>query len=114
MVVLVHAIHNGLTVLESTHNFYHGEKVAIGTLAGLFLTDQPIELIDEIFNFCKSIGLPYKLADIGLENVSDAELMQAAEASCADGESIHNEALNVTPQKVFAALKMVDAYADNR
>ncbi len=27
-----HAIHNGLTVLEPTHHYFHGEKVAIGTL----------------------------------------------------------------------------------
>lgn len=27
-----HAIHNGLTALEQTHNYYHGEKVAYGTL----------------------------------------------------------------------------------
>lgn len=28
-----HAIHNGFTVLEQTHKYYHGEKVAFGTLA---------------------------------------------------------------------------------
>ena len=107
-----HAIHNGLTVLEPTHNFYHGEKVAIGTLAGLFLTDQPMDLIATVFDFCKKVGLPYRLADIGLADVSDDDLMKAAEASCVEGETIHNEALTVTAEKVFAALKMVDAYAE--
>jgi glycerol dehydrogenase len=29
-----HAIHNGLTVLEQTHSYYPGEKVAMGTLIG--------------------------------------------------------------------------------
>ena len=106
-----HAIHNGLTVLDATHKYFHGEKVAIGTLAGLFLTDQPIELIEEVYSFCESIGLPTSLADIGLVEVSDADLMKAATAACAPGETIHNEALPVTAEKVFAALKMVDAYS---
>ena len=38
-----HSIHNGLTALEETHAFYHGEKVAFGVLAGLQLADAPPE-----------------------------------------------------------------------
>ena len=30
-----HAIHNGLTIVPETHHFWHGEKVAIGTLAAV-------------------------------------------------------------------------------
>jgi glycerol dehydrogenase len=109
-----HAIHNGLTVLDATHHYFHGEKVAIGTLAGLFLTDQPMDLIEEVYAFCEAINLPTSLADIGLAEVSDTELMKAAEAACAEGETIHNEALDVTADKVFNALKMVDAFAATR
>lgn len=36
-----HAIHNGLTQLHQTHGYWHGEKVAIGVLSSLFLTDKP-------------------------------------------------------------------------
>ena len=53
-----HSIHNGLTRLPGTHDYYHGEKVAIGVLAGLFLADRSGELIDEVYDFCESIGLP--------------------------------------------------------
>lgn len=98
-------------MLDATHKYFHGEKVAIGTLAGLFLTDSPIELIEEVYIFCQSIGLPTTLADIGLVEVSDADLMKAATAACTPGETIHNEALPVTAEKVFSALKMVDAYS---
>ena len=91
-----HAIHNGLTALEATHQYQHGEKVAIGVLAGMILTDRPPEEIDEIFDFCEAIGLPTTLADIGLENVSDTDLMKVAELTCADGETIHNEPMKVT------------------
>ena len=109
-----HAIHNGLTVLDQTHKFFHGEKVAIGTLASLFLTDKPKNTINEVFSFCESVGLPTTLSEIGLADVSDAELMKAAEAACAEGETIHNEPIPVSSEKVFSALKASDAYGKHR
>ena len=56
-----HSIHNGLTRLDATHAFLHGEKVAIGVLAELFLTDQPSQVISEVYDFCESVGLPTTL-----------------------------------------------------
>lgn len=104
-----HAIHNGLTVLEPTHHYFHGEKVAIGTLASLFLTAKSPDLIDEVFTFCETVGLPTTLDGIGLAEVSDEDLMRAAEQACAPGETIYNELGEITPQAVFMALKAADA-----
>lgn len=109
-----HAIHNGLTVLEQTHHYYHGEKVAFGTLTSLFLTDKPIKTIDEVYSFCESIGLPTTLADIGLTEISDEKLMKVAQASCLEGETIHNEPTPVTPDLVFCSLKAADAEGKRR
>lgn len=109
-----HAIHNGLTRLPATHDFWHGEKVAIGVLASLFLTDKPSSRIDEVYQFCEDVGLPTTLAEIGLEDVSDADLMTVAEAACADGETVHNEPMSVTPDAVFAALRAADAEGRRR
>ena len=109
-----HAIHNGLTVLEETHQYYHGEKVAFGTMTSLFLTDKPRETINEVYSFCESIGLPSTLADIGLAEASDEELLRVATASCSEGETIHNEPIPVTPDMVFSALKTADAEGRRR
>jgi glycerol dehydrogenase len=109
-----HAIHNGLTVLEKTHQYYHGEKVAFGTVTSLFLTDKPTETINEVYRFCESIGLPSTLADIGLAEASDEELLKVATASCSEGETIHNEPIPVTPDMVFSALKTADAEGRRR
>ena len=109
-----HAIHNGLTALEQTHHFFHGEKVAIGTLASLFLTEKEPELIDEVYALCEAVGLPTTLADIDLDGVSDADLMLAAEKACAEGETIYNELVPVTPQAVFTALKAADVEGRRR
>ncbi len=105
-----HAIHNGFTALPETHSALHGEKVTIGTQASLFLNDQPLEMIDEVYDFCEEVGLPTTLEEIGLPSqVPDEDLWKVAEAACAEGETIHNEARPVTPADVVAALKAADA-----
>jgi glycerol dehydrogenase len=109
-----HAIHNGLTALEQTHRYYHGEKVAIGTLASLFLTDKPKDVVDEVFSFCEAVGLPTTLAGIGLEGLKDEELMKVSEAACAERETIHNEPVPVAPSMVFSSLKALDAFGQKR
>jgi len=109
-----HSIHNGLTALPETHRFYHGEKVAFGTLAGLHLTDADPAEIETVYSFCEQVGLPTTLADIGLKNADPAKLMPAAEKACAPNECIHNEAVTVTPSKVLHAMLAADAYGQQR
>lgn len=109
-----HSIHNGLTRLPATHSYYHGEKVAIGALAGLFLTDQPMGLVDEVYDFCESVGLPTTLAQIGLADATDEQLCTVAEAACAESETIHHEPCPVWPAAVFAALRSADQYGRRR
>lgn len=109
-----HAIHNGLTALAPTHHFWHGEKVAIGTLALLMLTRRPHAVVDAVYGFCEAVGLPTTLADIGLDKASDDDLAKVAALACAPGETIHNIAGGVTPAMVAAALKAADAEGRRR
>ena len=104
-----HAIHNGLTVLDETHHYYHGEKVAFGLLSQLWLTGRPRAVVDQVYGFCRSIGLPTTLAEIGLTQPSDSALALVAERACARGETIHNTPFAVTPHMVVAAMKVADA-----
>jgi glycerol dehydrogenase len=109
-----HAIHNGLTTQDATHDYWHGEKVAIGVLAALFLTDQPANQIDEVFDFCLDVGLPVTLEEIGLPSPSDAQLLEIAAGACAPDESIHNEPHAVSTERVVWALKAANAEGQRR
>ena len=109
-----HAIHNGFTALEETHHYFHGEKVAFGTLASLFLTGKPSSVVDEVYTFCEDVGLPTTLAEIGLDDATDDEIMEVARAATADGETIYNEPIPVTPEMVFSAIKAADAEGRER
>lgn len=105
-----HAIHNGLTALEECHDLYHGEKVAFGTLVQLFLENAPMEEIDEVLFFCKNIGLPTSLEDLGVNSIEREKLLEVAELACAPGETIHNMPFKVTPEKLLAAILAADNY----
>lgn len=109
-----HSIHNGLTRLKGTHSMFHGEKVAFGTLAGLFLSGHTGKVLDEVYGFCEKVGLPTTLSDIGLKKVSRNELLDAAEGACASGESIHHEPFSVTAETVRDAMIAADAYGRAR
>lgn len=109
-----HSVHNGLTALEETHAFYHGEKVAFGVLTGLHLADAAPETMATVYSFCEEVGLPTTLADIGLENIDRDRLMPVAEKACAPVECIHHEAGKITPEKVLHAMLAADAVGVRR
>lgn len=104
-----HSIHNGLTQLPGTHAYYHGEKVAFGVLAGLFLANRPATLANEVYTFCVSVGLPVTLEQIGVANPSDEDLYKVAVAACAPEESIWHEPSPVSPEKVVECIRMADS-----
>lgn len=104
-----HAIHNGLTVLEETHQYYHGEKVAFGTLVQLVLENSSLDEIEEVLDFCTSVGLPITLAQLGIEEIKPEDIRKVAEAACAEGETIYNMPVEITVDAVYAAIIAADA-----
>lgn len=109
-----HSVHNGLTALEETHSYYHGEKVAFGLLTGLHLTDAPPEEIAGVYDFCEGIGLPTTLSGIGVDAADRERLARAAQKACAPQEGIHHEAGAMTPEKVLSAMIAADAMGCDR
>lgn len=103
-----HAIHNGLTALPATHAFYHGEKVAFGTLVQLVLENAPMEELAEVLDFCRAVGLPTTLAQLNIADATDEQLMEVAALACADGDTLHNMPFPVTPESVCAAILAAD------
>jgi glycerol dehydrogenase len=103
-----HGIQIGFTALKETENYLHGEIVAFGTQSSLFLTDKKKEIIDEVYTFCESVGLPTTLAEIGLPNTSDSDLTKVAEVIMDKENPIHNEAMPVTKEMIIAAIKAAD------
>ena len=104
-----HAIHDGLTALDETHAYLHGEKVAFGTLAQLVLENAPTEEIEEVLEFCTTVGLPVCLKDIGITDISADDLRKVARKACLPEESIHAMPFPITEHAVAAAIMAADA-----
>jgi glycerol dehydrogenase len=104
-----HAVHNGLTAAPPTHSYYHGEKVAFGTLVQLVLEGKPRAVVDEVLAFSTDVGLPVTLAEVGLNEMSAEMLRQVATRATAEGETIHNEPFPVGPPMVADAIRTADA-----
>ena len=104
-----HGIHDCLTTLDETHKYYHGEKVAFGTICELILENRQHEEIEKIIHFCMNIGLPVTLNEIGICDTSKEHLMKAAKAAV-ESESLKSEPFDVNAEMVYGALLAADAY----
>ncbi len=109
-----HSVHNGLTALEGTHDYWHGEKVAFGVITMLMLEERPAKVVEEVVDFCLEVGLPVALEDIGLGEVGRGDLEKVAEAACAEGETIHNMPFEVHPTMLVDAMLAADAFGRQR
>ena len=107
--VAAHAIHNALTHLPQTHGILHGEKVAYGILVQLRLEEfQGNQLAassrHQLLKFYQEIGLPTSLDDLGLSQVTLAELEKIAAIACQTNSDIHRLPFSVSPSQVLAAM----------
>ena len=95
--------------LEASHDYYHGEKVAFGTLVQLMLENAPMEEIEEVLQFCIDVGLPVSLAQLGLADATPDDIRKVAQAATAEGESIYNMPFPIDAEMVYAAIYAADS-----
>lgn len=77
-VATAHAVYNGLTVFKQTGSFHQGEKLALAALVSLYVNKVPAEIINDVYRFCASVGLPVSLEEIGFDDTSDELCMRIA------------------------------------
>ncbi|MEN9869150.1 MAG: glycerol dehydrogenase, partial [Cyanobacteriota bacterium] len=93
--VAAHAVHNGLTHLLEAHDVLHGEKVAYGILVQLRLEEmvQGNQLAasarQQLLKFYSEIGLPKSLEDLGLGEITLAQLRQVTAIATQPQSDIH-------------------------
>ena len=108
--VAAHAVHNGLTHIPAAHHILHGEKVAYGILVQLRLEEMiagnqlALTSRQQLLKFYGEIGLPKSLNDLGLSQITLAELQQAAEITCQPNSDIHRLPFSVSPEQLMAAM----------
>lgn len=110
-----HTLGNGLTILDCTHHYTHGEKVAFGLVTQLCLDDEidPLER-QEVVDFMIAVGLPVTFAEVGMEKLTQAELMDVAEKLSGPGQLLHNHVFPITAFDLYSAMVKADAYGRAR
>lgn len=107
-----HAVHNGLTTLPEMHSIYHGEKVAYGILVQLALENRPKEEVRELVRFYREIGLPAKLADMGIDReLTKEELDGIIRVSMSPEGTMANMPVPVTPDTLVSAIREVEGWS---
>jgi glycerol dehydrogenase-like iron-containing ADH family enzyme len=108
--VAAHAVHNGLTHLLEAHDVLHGEKVAYGILVQLRLEEmvQGNQLAasarQQLLKFYSEIGLPKSLEDLGLSQITLAQLRQVTAIATQPQSDIHRLPFAVSDQQLVAAM----------
>ncbi|MEL6261964.1 MAG: iron-containing alcohol dehydrogenase family protein [Cyanobacteria bacterium J06626_6] len=115
--VAAHAVHNGLTHVAARGTL-HGEKVAYGILVQLRLEEMGPEkralattARQQLLQFYRDVGLPATLADMGMDQLTVAQLQQAATVACRKESDIHHLPFQVQPEQVMAAMVSTTAPA---
>ncbi len=100
---------------------FHGELVAFGTLVQLVMEGRGPELLDRIFGFCKTVGLPTTFSDMTLGGVADAAIETVALVASKDiliksfvGAKTERDEQGrfFDHTEIFRALKATDAYGE--
>ena len=108
--VAAHAVHNGLTHLTEAHDLLHGEKVAYGILVQLRLEEmvQGNQLAasarKQLLRFYREIGLPRSLEDLGLGDISLAQLRRVTAIATQPQSDIHRLPFAVSTEQLAAAM----------
>ena len=101
-----HAIHNGLSLIGSTHSALHGFKVAYGILVQLAYTKDYAE-IEKLMSIYNILDLPTRLEALNVDS-SDERLINMAEFAASENESFVFLDEFVTSKKILDAVMTLE------
>ena len=106
-----HTLGNGLPDFEETHDYMHGEKVAMGICTQLVM-DPNVTAKErkDIITFMARNGLPVCFEDLNMQDISDDRLMEWCQRHTQPGEFTQNHAFAVDAKTLFNAMKAADLY----
>lgn len=105
-----HGIHSGLTAIPETNKYFHGEKVAFGTLCELVLENAPQQEFEAVMSFCYCVGLPITLRDLGVEPTE--ENIRIIAKKTVENGLISSEPVVITEEVVYNAIAAADLYGE--
>lgn len=105
---IAHSVVRGLLLVRGAKDALHGEQAAYGTLVQVTLEQRPEPEVAGLRTFLRDVGLPLRLADLGLGDPTDDEIEAIAQAT-ASSPYIAVRAKEINADRVRSAIREVEA-----
>ncbi|MDK1389798.1 iron-containing alcohol dehydrogenase [Sinorhizobium sp. 8-89] len=106
---IAHAMMLGLLVTRGTRHAQHGEHVAYGLLVELAVEGCSEDELDDMTEFFQQIGLPARLADMGLDSPTSEEIDDLAGA-CFRSPHLRNVARPVLAADIAISIRRIEEW----
>jgi glycerol dehydrogenase len=104
-----HSFYFGTLGLPGREEYvYHGEGVAFSTCCQLVMQGAENAELDEVYRFCRDVGLPITFDDMHLNNLSPEE-MDLITKEALGQTFMNNQPFEVSYEKVYGAYKTADS-----
>jgi len=98
-VAAAHGFGNLFAAFPEAHDYWHGEKVAVGLIIQLVMENA--DELEEVLEFCHTVGLPTMLEDIGFTNIEEAASKIAKIISANPNSAVKNMRGEMTYEVVY-------------
>ena len=106
---VAHAVNAGLTELEESAPYLHGERVGFGVLVQFVFENRSAQEIDDLVNYMTATGLPTTLEQVGVDYTRADRIGIMVDKIVHHNGTIYSEPLFVSEDTVRAAILGADA-----
>ncbi|SDQ44425.1 iron-containing alcohol dehydrogenase family protein [Carnobacterium viridans] len=107
-----HAIHNGMSLIQETHPFEHGVKVAYGILVQLWASGDEKE-VRKLLPFFESNHFPYRFSDFDVKTDFSNKAKEVAEFAASSKETFNLAVPGVTKETILDAMKALESLSES-
>ncbi len=107
-----HAMHNGMSLIQETHTFEHGIKVAYGILVQLWASGDEKE-VRNLLPFFESNHFPHRFSDFDVKTDFSKKAKKVAEFAASDKETFNLAVPGVTKETILEAMKAVESLSES-
>lgn len=109
---IAHGLQASFATQRETAGCMHGEQVAFGALCQLVAENRPSAEFERVYRFCKDVGLPVTLKELGIEESVKETVERVVDYGLANKAILQIEPFPVTKELLCSAIFYVDAYGD--